>query len=118
MIVPSFSFMRGTNAIVSQKAVPVFVDIDPRPLNMDPLQLATALIEKTRAIVIVHSFGFPAPTQQIIEFARHHSLSVIEDACEALGAEREGHKARARGDIGTLAFYPNKVITTGEAGRC
>jgi len=92
------------------------VDIDPRTRNTDPLQLATALSEKTRAIVIVHSFGVPALAQQIIEFARHHSLAVIEDACEALGAERDGHKAGALGDIGTLAFYPNKAITTGEGG--
>jgi perosamine synthetase len=116
VIAPSFSFMAVTNAIINQKAVPVFVDIDPRTRNTDPLQLATALSEKTRAIVIVHSFGVPALAQQIIEFARHHSLAVIEDACEALGAERDGHKAGALGDIGTLAFYPNKAITTGEGG--
>jgi perosamine synthetase len=116
VIVPSFSFMAVTNAIVSEKAVPVFVDIDPRTLNMDPLKLETVLNEKTRAMVIVHSFGFPAPAERVIEFARRHSLAVIEDACEALGAERDGHRAGALGDIGTLAFYPNKVITTGEGG--
>ena len=116
VILPSFSFMAITNAILNEKAVPVFVDIDPATLNLDPSRLEAALSRKTRAIVLVHSFGIPAPAAEIVAFARRHSLAVIEDACEALGAGIDGSKAGTFGDIATLAFYPNKVISTGEGG--
>jgi len=116
VILPSFSFMAVTNAILNEKAVPVFVDIDPETLNLDPLRLEAALSRKTKAVVMVHSFGIPAPAAEIVAFARRHSLAVIEDACEALGAEIDGRKVGTFGDIATLAFYPNKVITTGEGG--
>lgn len=116
VILPSFSFMAVTNAVLSERAVPVFVDIDPLTCNIDWRGLENALTEKTRAIMIVHSFGFPAPAAEIVEFARRHSLATIEDACEAMGAERHGWKAGTLGDIGTFAFYPNKLITTGEGG--
>ena len=116
VILPSFSFMAVTNAILSEKAVPVFADIDPETLNLDPLRLEAALSKKTKAVVMVHSFGIPAPALEIVAFARRHSLAVIEDACEALGSEIDGRKAGTFGDIATLAFYPNKVISTGEGG--
>ncbi len=116
VILPSFSFMAVTNAILAEHAVPVFVDIDPRTLNMDPAALEEVISCKTKAIILVHSFGFPAPAEETIAFARSHSLAVIEDACEALGAEREGHRAGSLGEVGILAFYPNKVITSGEGG--
>src|SRR5258708_8001430 len=108
--------MAVANDVLSERAIPVFVDVDPTTLNMDSASLDAVLSERTRAVIIVHSFGFPAPAEKIIEFARRHSLAVIEDACEALGTELNGHKAGTLGDIGTLAFYPNKVITTGEGG--
>jgi perosamine synthetase len=116
VILPSFSFMAVTNAILSEKAVPVFVDINPETLNLNPLCLEAALSRKTKAIVLVHSFGIPAPAAEIAAFARRHSLAIIEDACEALGAEINGRKVGTFGDIATLAFYPNKVISTGEGG--
>lgn len=116
IILPSFSFMAITNAILSERAVPVFVDIDPATLNVDPSCLEAALSEKTRAVVLVHSFGIPAPAAETMAFARRHSLAVIEDACEALGAEIDGRKVGTFGDIAALAFYPNKVISTGEGG--
>jgi dTDP-4-amino-4,6-dideoxygalactose transaminase len=116
VILPSFSFMAVTNAIFSEKAIPVFVDIDPATLNLDPSCLEAALSRKTRAVVMVHSFGIPAPAAEIVAFARRHSLAVIEDACEALGAEMDGRKVGTFGDIAALAFYPNKVISTGEGG--
>jgi len=116
VILPSFSFMAVTNAILSEKAVPVFVDIDPATLNLNPSCLEAALSRKTRAVVMVHSFGIPAPATEIVAFARQHSLAVIEDACEALGAEIDGRKVGTFGDIAALAFYPNKVISTGEGG--
>jgi dTDP-4-amino-4,6-dideoxygalactose transaminase len=116
VILPSFSFMAVTNAVLSEGAVPVFVDIDPKTLNMDPASLDAVISRKTKAIILVHSFGFPVQVKRILEFARHHSLAIIEDACEALGSECHGHKAGTLGDIGIFAFYPNKVITTGEGG--
>ena len=116
VILPSFSFMAVTNAILSEKAIPVFVDIDPATLNLDPSCLEAALSRKTRAVVLVHSFGIPAPATEIMAFARRHSLAVIEDTCEALGSEIDGRKVGTFGDIATLAFYPNKVISTGEGG--
>jgi perosamine synthetase len=116
VILPSFSFMAVTNAILSEKAVPVFVDIDPATLNLDSSCLEAALSRKTKAVVLVHSFGIPAPAGEIMAFASRHSLVVIEDACEALGSKIGGRKAGTFGDIATLAFYPNKVISTGEGG--
>jgi len=116
VVLPSFSFMAVTNAVLSERAIPVFVDVDPTTLNMDSASLDAVLSERTRAVIIVHSFGFPAPAAKIVEFAKRHSLAVIEDACEALGAELDGTRTGTLGDIGTLAFYPNKLITTGEGG--
>ena len=116
VILPSFSFMAVTNAVLNEKAIPVFVDICPNTFNIDPAKLATALSAKTRAIIMVHSFGYPAQTHKIIDFARRHSLQVIEDACEAIGTEINGRKAGTLGDIGIFAFYPNKQMTTGEGG--
>jgi perosamine synthetase len=116
VIVPSFSFMAVTNAVLEARAVPVFVDIHPGSYNIDPTKLAAALSTKTKAIVAVHTFGYPARMREIVEFARGHQLCVIEDACEAIGAECEGKKAGTLGDVGIFAFYPNKQITTGEGG--
>lgn len=116
VILPSFSFMAVTNAILSEKAIPVFVDIDPATLNLNPSCLEAALSRNTRAVVLVHSFGIPASSAEILAFARRHSLVVIEDACEALGSKIKGRKVGTFGDIATLAFYPNKVISTGEGG--
>ena len=116
VILPSFSFMAVTNAILSEKAIPVFVDIDPATLNLDLSCLEAAFSRKTRAVFLVHSFGIPAPAAEIVAFAKRHSLAVIEDACEALGAEIDGRRAGTFGDIATLAFYPNKIISTGEGG--
>jgi perosamine synthetase len=116
VIVPSFSFMAVTNALLNEKAVPVFVDIEENTFNIDPAALDAALSAKTKAIIVVHTFGYPARTKEILEFGRRHGLYVIEDACEALGAERNGHKAGALGHVGIFAFYPNKQITTGEGG--
>jgi perosamine synthetase len=116
VIVPSFSFMAVTNAIVNERAVPVFVDIEKNTFNIDPAALGAALSAKTKAVIVVHTFGYPARTKEILEFAGRHGLYVIEDACEALGAERNGYKAGALGHVGIFAFYPNKQITTGEGG--
>ncbi|MGH9582564.1 MAG: DegT/DnrJ/EryC1/StrS family aminotransferase, partial [Bryobacteraceae bacterium] len=84
--------------------------------NLDPESIEGALTPKTRAIVVVHTFGFPADLDPVLRIAQKHNLRVIEDACEAIGAEYRGRKAGGFGDLGVFSFYPNKPITTGEGG--
>jgi len=116
VLVPSFTFIAVANAVRYEKAIPVFVDIDPQTLNLDAGLLERAITTRTRAIIVVHTFGCPADLSRILQIARRHGLFVIEDACEAIGAEYEGQKVGALGDVGVFAFYPNKQITTGEGG--
>ena len=116
VIVPSFAFIAVANAVRYERATPIFVDIDEQTLNLDPDLLEAAITSRTRAIIVVHTFGCPADLSRIIQVARRHGLYVIEDACEALGGEYEGQKVGVLGDIGVFAFYPNKQITTGEGG--
>ncbi len=116
VIVPSFTFIAAANAIRYERAIPVFADIDPVTLNIDPQRVEEAITPRTRAIVVVHTFGLPAEISTILEIAERHGLLVIEDACEAIGAEHRGRKAGSMGHAGVFAFYPNKQITTGEGG--
>jgi perosamine synthetase len=116
VIVPSFTFIAAANAIRYEGATPVFVDIEPITLNMDPQRIEDAITPRTKAILAVHTFGIPAEMSSILEIARRHDLLVIEDACEALGAESLGRKIGSIGIAGVFAFYPNKQITTGEGG--
>jgi perosamine synthetase len=116
VIVPSFTFIAAANVIRYERAVPVFVDIDPASLNMDPQSVREAVTPRTRAILVVHTFGRPAELDPICEIAREQGLTVIEDACEAIGAEYQGRKVGRFGATGVFAFYPNKQITTGEGG--
>jgi dTDP-4-amino-4,6-dideoxygalactose transaminase len=116
VIVPSFAFIAVANAPRYERATPVFVDIDPETLNLDPGKIEEAITPRTRAIVVVHTFGFPSALAEILEIARRHQLFVIEDACEAAGAEYNGRKVGSFGDAGVFGFYPNKQITTGEGG--
>lgn len=116
VLVPSFTFIAVANAVAQVGAAPVFVDIDPATLNLDPTLLEAAITPRTRAILVVHTFGVPAAMDRILEIARRHQLKVIEDACEAIGAEYGGLKVGTFGDLGVFGFYPNKQITTGEGG--
>ncbi len=116
VIVPSFAFIAAANAIRYERATPVFADIDPVTLNVDPQRVEEAVTPRTRAILVVHNFGIPADVSTILEIAGRHGLLVIEDACEAIGAEHRGRKAGSMGHAGVFAFYPNKQITTGEGG--
>jgi perosamine synthetase len=116
VIVPSFAFIAVANVVRYERAVPVFVDIDPQTSNLDPSRIEAAITSRTRAILLVHTFGCPADLSAIIQIARRHRLFVIEDACEAIGAEYDGRKVGVQGDAGVFAFYPNKQITTGEGG--
>jgi perosamine synthetase len=116
VIVPSFAFIAVANAVRYEKAIPIFVDIDAQTLNLDPALLEAAITPRTRAIIVVHTFGCPAELSSILEIAKRHGLYVIEDACEAVGAEYEGQKVGVLADVGVFGFYPNKQITTGEGG--
>jgi len=116
VIVPSFAFIAVANVLRYERAVPVFIDIDPQTLNLDPARIEEAITPRTRAILVVHTFGCPAALGEILEIARRHQLFVIEDACEALGAQFDGRKVGSFGDAGVFGFYPNKQITSGEGG--
>jgi perosamine synthetase len=114
VITTSFSFISSANCILFEKAKPVFVDIDPVSLNIDPQKIEAAITGRTKAILVVHVFGQPADMDPILEIAARHNLIVIEDACEAIGAEYKGRRVGAIGRAGAFAFYPNKQMTTGE----
>jgi perosamine synthetase len=116
VIVPSFTFVAVANVLRYEHAVPVFVDIEPKTLNLDASRVEAVITPRTKAILVVHTFGCPADLAEILEIARRHHLYLIEDACEAIGAEYHGRKVGVYGDAGVFAFYPNKQITTGEGG--
>jgi dTDP-4-amino-4,6-dideoxygalactose transaminase len=120
VIVPSFAFVAVANAVLQVHARPVFAEIDPVTLNLDPASVERAITPRTRAILVVHTFGVPAEMDALQAIARRHNLALIEDACEAVGAQF-GDPPLARrvgsfGDLAVLGFYPNKQITTGEGG--
>jgi len=116
VITTPFSFVASANCILYEGSKPVFVDIDPQTLNIDPKKIEEAITENTKAILAVDVFGYPAEWKKILAIAQKHNLRVIEDSCEALGAEYYGKKCGSFGDAGVFAFYPNKQITTGEGG--
>jgi dTDP-4-amino-4,6-dideoxygalactose transaminase len=138
VITTPFSFVASANVALYERAVPVFVDVEPRTGNMAPDQLAEAVADlraggrrarawlppklrdgrtrELRAIIPVHVFGQPADMDAVNEVARSAEVAVIEDACEAIGATYKGRPAGALADCGVFAFYPNKQMTTGEGG--
>jgi len=111
-----FSFVASANAILYEGATPVFADIDPLTLNLHPAAVEAAITPRTKAILAVDIFGYPAEHAELEAIADRHGLVLIEDACEALGAEYEGRPVGSRGTVATFAFYPNKQMTTGEGG--
>jgi perosamine synthetase len=112
-----FSFVASANCLLYEGARPVFCDVDPLTLNLDPQAAAAALGERTRGILPVHIFGYPAAMAELEALAAAHGLGILEDACEALGAvDSEGRAVGARGNLATFAFYANKQMTTGEGG--
>ncbi len=116
VLVPSFTFAASVNAILYEGARPVFVDMDPRTLNLDPADLERRITHRTRAILAVDVFGLPADWDTLERLGRRYGLPLIDDCCEALGAEYRGRRLGSFGDAGAFAFYPNKQITTGEGG--
>ncbi len=116
VITTPFSFIASANCILFERAKPVFVDIDPLTFNIDVNRIEERITEKTKAILAVDVFGYPADWDKLEQIARKHNLKLIEDSCEALGAEYRGRKAGTFGEAATFAFYPNKQMTTGEGG--
>ena len=113
VVTSPFSFVASANAILYERARPVFVDIDPVTLNIDPTAAAAAVTERTSALLPVHIFGYPA---DVPAFERL-GLPIVEDACEALGAvHADGVAVGARGHPAVFGFYANKQLTTGEGG--
>ena len=116
VIVPSFAFIAVANAVLHVRATPVFADIDPVTLNITPRTVERVLTPRTRAIIVVHTFGIPADMHAMRDLATLHNFSIIEDACEAIGAKLHQRRVGAFGDLSVFGFYPNKQITTGEGG--
>jgi perosamine synthetase len=117
VITTPFSFVASANCVVYERARPVFCDIDPRTLNIDPAAAEAAVTERTSGLLPVHIFGYPADMPAFEALAEKRGLWVVEDACEALGARHgDGPAVGARGNPAVFAFYPNKQMTTGEGG--
>jgi perosamine synthetase len=124
VIVPSFAFVAVANAVLQVRSTPVFADIDPITLNLDPAAVERAITPRTRAVLVVHTFGVPAEMDALQSIARRHKLAILEDACEAIGAEYGAEfgaefgtrRVGSFGDLAVLGFYPNKQLTTGEGG--
>ena len=120
VLIPSFAFVAVANAVLQVHAIPVFAEIDELTLNLDPGSVERAISARTRAILVVHTFGVPAEMEALQEIARRHGLALIEDACEAIGATFGDAPGARRvggfGDLTVLGFYPNKQLTTGEGG--
>lgn len=116
VITTPFSFVASANCILFEGAKPVFVDIEQNTLNIDPALIEKKINRNTRAILAVDVFGHPARWDALQHIARKYRLKLIEDSCEALGAEWQRKKAGGFADAAAFAFYPNKQITTGEGG--
>jgi perosamine synthetase len=133
-ITTSFSFVASANCLLYERAVPAFADIDPTTLNISPDHVREIIAREylhdrtknrrinrwsgrvLRAILPVHVFGLPCDMDPILEIAREFNLAILEDACEALGAEYRGRRVGTFGEAGVFAFYPNKQMTTAEGG--
>jgi perosamine synthetase len=115
-ITSSISFAASANCFIFEGAEPVFADVDPRTLNLDPTALEAAITERTKAVVAVDMFGYPCELDEIRSICDRHGLALIEDAAEALGAEYRGAPIGSHGPSGVFGFYPNKQLATGEGG--
>jgi len=116
VITTPFSFIASSNCVLYCDARPIFVDIDPRTFNLDTKKIEEKITKKTKAIIVVHLYGQPAEMDHLNEIAERHNLFLIEDACQAHGAEYKGKKVGSIGNIGCFSFYPTKNMTTGEGG--
>ncbi len=117
VVTSPFSFVASANCLLYEGATPVFCDVDPITLAIDPAAAAAAVGERTAGLLPVHILGYPAAMAELEEVASRRGLGILEDACEALGAiDSDGIGVGARGNLATFAFYANKQLTTGEGG--
>ena len=116
VITSPYSFVASANCALYEGATPVFADIDPRTLNLDHEAVEAAVTERTKAIVAVDIFGYPAEYDELRAICDRHGLALVADSCEALGARYKGRPLGSHGWPAVFAFYPNKQMTTGEGG--
>lgn len=116
VIVPSYTFMATAIAVLYVNAIPVFADIEPETYNIDPKSVETLISKRTKAILPVHIGGRPADMDALLSLAKKHDLYIVEDACQAWGAEWKGLRVGALGEVGAFSFQSNKNITSGEGG--
>jgi perosamine synthetase len=110
------SFVASANCFIFEGATPVFADVDPQTLNLDPGAVEAAITERTKAVVAVDMFGYPCELDELRAICEHHGLALIDDSAEALGAEYKGTPIGGHGPPAVFGFYPNKQIATGEGG--
>jgi perosamine synthetase len=116
VITSPFTFVASANCFVVQGATPVFADVDPRTLNLDPAAVEAAVSKRTRAVVAVDIFGYPCELDPLRELCERHGLRLIDDSAQALGAEYKGKPVGGHGVPAIFGFYPNKQLATGEGG--
>jgi perosamine synthetase len=117
VVTTPFSFVASANCLLYENATPVFCDIEPRTLNIDPAAAEAAVGRRTTGLLPVHVFGYPADMPALERLSGERRLWLVEDACEALGAvHADGAPVGARGNLAVFGFYPNKQMTTGEGG--
>lgn len=116
VITSSFSFVASANAIVFTGATPVFAEVDPLTFNMDPAAVEAAITPRTKAILIVDIFGYPAEVPALVEIAERHGLARVEDACQSIDGAHDGRKLGTHGHPAVYGFYANKQLTTAEGG--
>ena len=116
VITSSFSFVASANVILYTGATPVFADVDPLTFNMDPAAVEAAITPRTKAILIVDIFGYPAEVPALVEIAERHGLGIVEDACQSIDGDYNGKKLGTFGHPAVYGFYANKQLTTAEGG--
>lgn len=116
VIMPDLTIISCPFSVLYEDATPVFVDVDPVTLTIDPNKIEEKITKRTRAIMVVHLYGHPADMDPIMKIAKKYHLPVIEDAAEAHGSLYKGKKVGGIGTIGIFSFYANKIVTTGEGG--
>jgi perosamine synthetase len=116
VITSPYSFVASANCFLYEGATPVFADVDPATLNLDPAAVEAAVTDRTKAVVAVDIFGRPCELDPLRALCDRHGLVLVEDACQALGAEYRGRPLGSHGHLTVFAFYPNKQMTTGEGG--
>jgi perosamine synthetase len=116
VITSPISFVASANCFIFEGATPVFADVDPSTLNLDPAAVEAAITSRTKALVAVDMFGYPCELDELRAICERHGLTLIEDSAEALGAEYKGRPVGSHGPSAVFGFYPNKQMTTGEGG--